>query len=291
MAAPPPFKVLQTQDQNLTLIQSNIKNSLDALVNSPLMTGTSVAFDSTSLAPNIDVILNHGLGTNKVAWLPGSQSTPGSIYLSPNNSSTAKNPSPNNSIILRSTVPMSAVLWFYQTNSPPSASVNNDVTVPGDITVDNLTVTGTSTLNTVDVSGPLTATDGVTTNTLVVTTSVSGAAFDSFEGCSVVNFTYQTHSPMVLQPVLKGCVIDRVLAYISTPFNDSSATLQLGTTGDINLVLNSADSDPTIAGQYSNQAFTVVPINDLFLFTITPGASTQGAGTLFFRASLGPPGV
>ena len=122
MSSPPPFVPILSSDDVLNRVQQALVKTLSQLVSNPLAGGSSVSVDFTSLAANVDLQVPHNLGTTKVAWLVGTQSTGGSIYLSPNNSNTTINPSPQNNVVLRATVPMRAVLYFFQGTSVPTAS-------------------------------------------------------------------------------------------------------------------------------------------------------------------------
>lgn len=98
-----------------------------------------------------------------------------------------------------------------------------------------------------------------------------------------VHFTYTTSSPLVLQALTVGGVLDRASILITTPFNDPGAKIQLGTSGSPGLVFGLGETDVTQAGQYDSPELSEFTVPDLFNLLITPGASTQGAGLLLYK--------
>ena len=99
----------------------------------------------------------------------------------------------------------------------------------------------------------------------------------------VVPFTYTTASPMVLQAVLVGQIVNRAVVVITTPFNDPSASVQLGVTSTPGLILGVGDVSAGTADQYGSDVLVDFASNDIMILTISPGASTQGSGLLFYR--------
>ena len=99
----------------------------------------------------------------------------------------------------------------------------------------------------------------------------------------VVSFTYATPSPMLLQAVLAGQIIDRAVVVITTPFDDPSSSVYLGITASTGLILGAGDVTTDVADQYENAALFEFAANDFLELTITPATSTQGAGFLFYR--------
>jgi len=103
------------------------------------------------------------------------------------------------------------------------------------------------------------------------------------ESVGKVHFTYATPSPLVIQALSPGNVIDRSVLLITTPFDDSGAALQLGTAANPGLIFDVGESVPTDAGQYDNMAVNEFSIPELLRLTITPAASTQGEGLLLYK--------
>ncbi len=98
-----------------------------------------------------------------------------------------------------------------------------------------------------------------------------------------LSFTYLTTSPVLLQQVFAGAVIDRAAILIITPFNGLGASLQLGTTASPGLVLSTTDVNPSIASQYESDLFVPFPASDFLQLLINPTGSTQGEGLLIYK--------
>ena len=103
------------------------------------------------------------------------------------------------------------------------------------------------------------------------------------EDVQKVSFAFNTGSPLILGVVIAQQMLDRASLLITTPFNDVTATVQLGTSGTPGLVFGPTDAKPSASGQYEHVALVSFPVNDLLQLTIAPGASTQGAGVLLFK--------
>lgn len=97
-----------------------------------------------------------------------------------------------------------------------------------------------------------------------------------------VPFAFNTASPLVLAALPAGAKVVRAAIVISTPFDDAAATLSLGTPGSPALVLGPSDSRPSVAGQYETDLIATFAAADTLQLVISPGASTQGAGFVFF---------
>lgn len=99
----------------------------------------------------------------------------------------------------------------------------------------------------------------------------------------VVSFAYDTPSPMLLQAVTPGQIVNRAVVVVTVPFDDPTSSILLGTTTDVGLILGADDVTTSAADQYDNDALFEFTIDDFLLLTINPGASTQGQGFLFYR--------
>ncbi len=95
-------------------------------------------------------------------------------------------------------------------------------------------------------------------------------------------FTYTTASPFLIQAVTAGQLITRATLVLTQSFNDPAATIGLGTTADPNLIFAPGDVDADTTSQYDNEGLVVFPSNDYLILTLSPGASTQGAGVLYY---------
>ena len=111
----------------------------------------------------------------------------------------------------------------------------------------------------------------------------SGGSGGNSDDVLVVPFTYATGSPLVLQAVTAGQIIDRAVLILTTAFDDPAATLQVGTTGTPSLILAPGEVDVSKNDQYGTDVITTIALNDILILTITPGVSTHGAGKLFYR--------
>jgi len=141
-------------------------------------------------------------------------------------------------------------------------------------------------------SGPVTAAevsyDDTLANPPLDATNVQ-AAIDALKGdigggggALKAPFTYTTASPFLIQAVTAGQLITRATLVLTQSFNDPAATIGLGTTADPNLIFAPGDVDADTTSQYDNEGLVVFPSNDYFILTLSPGASTQGAGVLYY---------
>jgi hypothetical protein len=97
----------------------------------------------------------------------------------------------------------------------------------------------------------------------------------------VVPFTYSSGT-LVLQATAMGQVLTRAVVVVTAPFNDPSATLVLGTTTDPGLIFEAGDVDASLPLQTDGDAIFSFTTTDFLLLTIEPGASTVGAGSLYY---------
>jgi len=94
-----------------------------------------------------------------------------------------------------------------------------------------------------------------------------------------VPFTHATTSPMVLQALAVGQQIDRARIVVTTMFDDPAARIQLGTAGSPSLFFNLS---PIEVGQFADDNILDVTVPEYLRFLVSPGASTQGAGFIFY---------
>lgn len=95
-------------------------------------------------------------------------------------------------------------------------------------------------------------------------------------------FTFTTGSPHNLGAIAAGSVFNRAVVLVTTAFDDPSATLTLGPSGSPSALLSAGDSKLSQLGQYESGAL-VVEGPDFLQLTLNPGASTQGAGLIFWK--------
>lgn len=96
----------------------------------------------------------------------------------------------------------------------------------------------------------------------------------------VVPFDFSTASPLVVQAITTGQLVKSATIRIDTVFDDATATLALGTTSSPSLFLATNENVPTQLGDYESIPNYSVTANENIELTITPGASTQGAGVV-----------
>jgi hypothetical protein len=103
------------------------------------------------------------------------------------------------------------------------------------------------------------------------------------DSISTISFTYRSPATQVLQSVTAGQIIDTAVIMITTSFDDPDAYIYLGTATNPQLVFGSGESVISIPTQNINNEIFVVATNSQLILTISAGASTQGAGILFYR--------
>jgi hypothetical protein len=112
----------------------------------------------------------------------------------------------------------------------------------------------------------------------------TGSGTDS-ETVGQVAFDFNTPSPILLQTVAPGIVLNRCAVIIVTPFDDPSASIQVGTTTNPSLVFAQGEVVPWSNGNtFNNSGLYPFVANDFLLLTLSPGASTQGSGILLYKA-------
>ncbi len=95
-------------------------------------------------------------------------------------------------------------------------------------------------------------------------------------------FTFTTASPHNLGAIAAGSTFNRAVVLVTTAFDDPSATLTLGPSGSPAALLGATDSKLSQLGQYESEAL-VIAGPDFLQLTLNPGASTQGAGLIFWK--------
>jgi hypothetical protein len=95
------------------------------------------------------------------------------------------------------------------------------------------------------------------------------------------SFTFATASPITIATGLKaGDLLLGSKLMITTVFDDAAATISIGTTNLGATVLHDViHNNPQALGTYETQDIVAVTMADNVTLTLTPGASTTGAGT------------
>jgi hypothetical protein len=100
-----------------------------------------------------------------------------------------------------------------------------------------------------------------------------------------VAFDFSTPSPLLLQTVTPGLVLNRCAIVIVTPFDDPAARIEVGTSANPSLVFAQGEVVAVAPGNtFNNSSLYPFETNDFLLLTISPGASTQGSGILLYKA-------
>lgn len=112
--------------------------------------------------------------------------------------------------------------------------------------------------------------------------SIYRGGASSGEVVGKATFDFSTPSPLVLQALSSGLIVNRAALVIETPF-DSSAGLELGTSSNPGALLSASDFTPSVAGQYESSVLLPIFASDFLILTINPGVSTQGSGFLLYK--------
>lgn len=96
-------------------------------------------------------------------------------------------------------------------------------------------------------------------------------------------FNFATISPLVLQAVTPGLILNLAQVLVITPFNNGGATMTLGTTANPSLVFDSTDVTLQSVGQYETDYLIQFAASDVLELFINPSGSTQGSGLLLYQ--------
>lgn len=96
-------------------------------------------------------------------------------------------------------------------------------------------------------------------------------------------FNYNSVSPFVIATLLPGELVDEAEIKITTPFDDPSATLQLGTPATPAILFGVGEIDPARLAQFGSEDNIEILAAQTLQLLIVPGASTQGQGTYHVR--------
>lgn len=93
-----------------------------------------------------------------------------------------------------------------------------------------------------------------------------------------VSFEFDTASPLTIFNLLSNDLIDKSEVTITEPFDDPSATLELGTVANPDLIFSTSQIDAQAVGDYVCDKNIKITTNETMRLNINPGSSTQGKG-------------
>jgi hypothetical protein len=112
----------------------------------------------------------------------------------------------------------------------------------------------------------------------------AGPVPPTVETVEQVPFTFATPSPLVLQAVTPGQLLNRVTIAITVPFNGPGALLTLGTTAAPAGIISLNDTVISFPGQqYTTEDLFPFLAADFLQLTIHSSGSTQGSGYLLYK--------
>lgn len=97
--------------------------------------------------------------------------------------------------------------------------------------------------------------------------------------CRKIAFDYTSGASFNIGSAIdSGRYIKETTVKITTPFNDIAATLEVGKSGDTDMLMGTSANDLQDAGIYGVTNFEVLGADTQILATLSVGTSTQGAG-------------
>jgi hypothetical protein len=96
-----------------------------------------------------------------------------------------------------------------------------------------------------------------------------------------VNFTYASSSPFTVLNLQANDEIDQIKVVITTPFDDATSRIDVGTVATPKLVFDALR--PTKLKQQTDFNHHLISVAEILRLLITPGTSTQGAGYIVYR--------
>lgn len=105
----------------------------------------------------------------------------------------------------------------------------------------------------------------------------------SAETIERVDFTFATLSPTFLFNLSSGDEILNASVVVSTPFDDPTATLRVGTVADPDLIFAAGEVPTNSVGQATCFVAHEISTTEILRLLISPGLSTTGAGHVLFR--------
>lgn len=98
-----------------------------------------------------------------------------------------------------------------------------------------------------------------------------------------VPFNYTTASPMILQAVTAGQLIDGAGIIVLEAFDDFAASVNFGTAGAPSLILPLDTGRVSRVAQFHNAEVFPIDAPEQLVLTVNPATSAAGSGVLFYR--------
>ena len=97
-----------------------------------------------------------------------------------------------------------------------------------------------------------------------------------------LSFTFESASPITVSPLYVGDVLLKVALRITEPFDGASASITVGDPVEPEMFFPVGASVPDLQGLYINEVYEDILVEDSLVVTLTPNASTTGAGFFVF---------
>jgi len=118
------------------------------------------------------------------------------------------------------------------------------------------------------------------TETLTVANLDAGNVSGNVASQITSSFNSGDASPWVIATLPAGSIVTGCSMILDEAFDDPSATISVGTAGDHNQLLATADINPMLAGTYSSDIGYKYNTDTEIMLYITPGISTTGSGVI-----------
>jgi len=99
---------------------------------------------------------------------------------------------------------------------------------------------------------------------------------------SISYFVYNSASPLIIQALTVGTILNRVSICIYETVNTISS-LQLGTFANPGLFFDSTDVNLNQLGSFDNQQIYMIDIPDFLVLTLAAPGATQGKGSIIVK--------
>lgn len=106
---------------------------------------------------------------------------------------------------------------------------------------------------------------------------------NNVEGYVKVPFSFDSVSPKNIAVIPGNAVVSEVNIVIVVPFNDATATLEVGTAANLTQLVTASDVTTNIAGSYLTMPGQIYLSDTHVILTINPGTSTTGNGMLIIN--------